>query len=100
MSPILILDHDDPEREFEFELKYLMSLTTQQRFEMMIKRSNDVKEMLIRHGYRRPVDSTFAAGNERENRGICGPSRQSTCEHGAHLLHPWLAINLARSLRR
>ncbi len=33
MSPILKLDHDDPEREREFELVYQRSLTTEQRFE-------------------------------------------------------------------
>ncbi len=53
---ILILDHDDPKREFEFELEWLMSLTTQQRFEMMIQRSNEINEMLIRHGHRKPVE--------------------------------------------
>ncbi|MBI3913005.1 MAG: hypothetical protein HY327_02230 [Chloroflexi bacterium] len=53
---ILILDHDDPKREFEFELEWLMSLTTQQRFEMMISRSNEIKEMLIRHGHRKPIE--------------------------------------------
>ncbi len=67
---ILVLDHDDPEREFEFELDWLMSLTTQQRFEMMLKRSNEIKEMLIRHGHRKPVEiikrpSSKIRGNRR-----------------------------------
>ncbi len=52
---VLILDHDDPEREFEFELEYLMSLTTQQLFDKMIRRSNEIKEMLIQNGYRESV---------------------------------------------
>ena len=56
MAPILKLDHDDEERERAFELDYLLSLTTQQRLEMMEKRSNEIKRMLIQHGHRRPVE--------------------------------------------
>ena len=55
-SPILKLDHDDEERERAFELDYLLSLTTQQRLEMMEKRSNEIKRMLIRYGHRKPVE--------------------------------------------
>jgi hypothetical protein len=47
---------DQPKRELEFELDFQASLTTQQRFEMMFKRSDQIKEMLIRHGYRKPVE--------------------------------------------
>jgi hypothetical protein len=45
MSPILktALDEQDEERELEFELDYLATLTTQQRFEMMLRRSRDLK---------------------------------------------------------
>ena len=69
MSPILKLDRDDPKRELEFELDYLMSLTTQQRFEMMIKRSNEVKEMLIRYGHRKSVETIERApGKVRRDR--------------------------------
>ncbi len=32
MTPILMLEKDDPERELEFELEYQLSLTTEQRF--------------------------------------------------------------------
>ena len=38
MSPVLVLDHDDEERELEFELAFLRSLTTQQRFDLMFQR--------------------------------------------------------------
>jgi len=38
LSPILKLDHDDPEKELAFELDYQLSLTTRQRFQMMIER--------------------------------------------------------------
>ncbi len=53
--PILKLDRDDEAREFEFELDYLMSLTTRELFDKMIQRSNEIKEMLIRDGHREPV---------------------------------------------
>ena len=56
MSPILKLDHDDEERELEFELDYLLSLTTAQRFEMMIRQSDEIKRTLIRNGHRKPVE--------------------------------------------
>jgi len=42
MCPILKLDHDDEERERIFHLKYLLSLTTAQRFEMMIRQSDEI----------------------------------------------------------
>jgi len=56
MSPILKLDHDDEEREQAFELDYLLSLTTQERFELMIQKSNEIKRALIRNGHRKPVE--------------------------------------------
>jgi hypothetical protein len=56
MCPILKLDEHDEERERQFELDYQLSLTTRQRFEMMERRSNEIKRMLIRRGYRKPVE--------------------------------------------
>jgi hypothetical protein len=56
MSPVLKLAHDDPQREFEFELAYLMSLTSQQRYALMLRRSMDTMERMIRHGYLQPVE--------------------------------------------
>jgi len=53
---ILLVKGDQPKRELEFELDLQASLTTKQRFEMMFKRSDQIKEMLIRHGYRKPVE--------------------------------------------
>ena len=58
MSPILKLDHDDPEKELAFELDYQLSLTTRQRFQMMIQRSDEVKRMLLRYGHQKPVEIT------------------------------------------
>ncbi len=58
MSPILVLDHDDEEKELEFELAFLRSLTTQERFDLMFQRSREMAEMLLRHGYRKPSEIT------------------------------------------
>ena len=58
MSPILkvALDEQDEEHELEFELDYLATLTTQQRFEMMFRRSREFKEMLEQYEPRRPAE--------------------------------------------
>ena len=61
MSPILKLDQDDEDRELEFELAYQRSLTTQQRFDMMFRRSRLMAEALARHerrtrGHRTPAE--------------------------------------------
>ncbi|MBI5031248.1 MAG: hypothetical protein HZB51_12030 [Chloroflexi bacterium] len=51
---ILKLALDDEQHEFEANLKYLRAHTTQQLFDKMIQRSNEIKEMLIRDGHREP----------------------------------------------
>ena len=53
---ILILDKHNPKREFEFELEYLMSLTSAQRYEMMLRLSEDALKRMIRHGHLQPVE--------------------------------------------
>lgn len=53
--PILKLDKDDEEQQLEFELAYQRTLTTQQRFELMFRKSREIAEVLLRHGYRKPV---------------------------------------------
>jgi hypothetical protein len=52
---ILILEHDDEERELAFELAYLSALTVQERFELMFRKSREIAEALLRHGHREPV---------------------------------------------
>ncbi len=42
---------DDPQREFEFDLDYLLSLTSAERYAIMLRRSTDALERMIRHGY-------------------------------------------------
>ena len=53
---LLKLDKDDPERERAFELEYLLSLSTQERFEIMFRRSDEIKRALLRHGHRKPIE--------------------------------------------
>ena len=52
---ILKLATDDPEWELEFELAYLRSLTTQERFDLMFRKSRELAESLARHGHRKPA---------------------------------------------
>lgn len=54
--PILKLGKDDEPRQLEFELAYQRTLTTQQRFELMFRKSREIAEMLLRHGCRKPVE--------------------------------------------
>ena len=56
MSPVLKLESDDEEKELEFELAYQRTLTTQQRFELMFRKSREIMETLLRHGYRKPFE--------------------------------------------
>ncbi len=58
MSPILKLDHDDPERELEFELEYQRSLTVEQRFEMLFQLMRYVNEQLEKNGHRKTFEIT------------------------------------------
>lgn len=51
--PVLKLEKDDENREIEFELRYLKSLTTKERFLIMQKKSDEMKKMLRPRGYRK-----------------------------------------------
>ena len=50
---VLKLEKDDERREIEFELDYLASLTTRQRFQMMIQKSREMILLLRRNGHRK-----------------------------------------------
>lgn len=43
----------DPEREIAFEIAYLLSLSTRERFEMMNRKSEIIKKTLYRHENRK-----------------------------------------------
>lgn len=55
---ILLLADGDDVGELEFELAYLRSLATQQRFELVFRRSREMAEVLLRRGHREPVEIT------------------------------------------
>ncbi len=56
MTRILKLERDDAEREAEFDLDYLLSLTRVQRYKIMLRLSTHALERMIRHGYLKPVE--------------------------------------------
>ena len=53
MCAVLKLKKHDEKKEIEFELKYLLSLTTRQRFKMMFKKSEEIKRLLEKSGHRK-----------------------------------------------
>ena len=55
MTGVLKLSADDPERELEFELAYQRSLTVQERFILMFRKSRELADSLVRHGHRKPL---------------------------------------------
>jgi len=50
---ILKLSSDDENEEIEFELNYLMSLTIKQRFQMMFKKTQEMRDLLENCGDRK-----------------------------------------------
>jgi hypothetical protein len=54
--PVLKLEKDDENREIEFELCYLKSLTKKERFLIMQKKSDEMKKMLRTRGYRKSTE--------------------------------------------
>jgi len=53
---ILKLSGDDEEKELEFELNYLSSLTFEERLKMMRQKSREMLKQMIDHGYRRSFE--------------------------------------------
>jgi hypothetical protein len=53
---ILKLSQADEERELEFELNYLASLTFEERLEMMRQKSREMLRQMVEHGHRRPFE--------------------------------------------
>ena len=53
---VLKIEKDDENREIEFELSYLKSLTTRERFMLMQKKSEEIKKMLRSRGYRKSTE--------------------------------------------
>ncbi len=53
---ILKLPRDDEEKELEFELDYLASLTFEERLQMMREKSREMLKQMIDHGHRRSFE--------------------------------------------
>lgn len=53
MPPILKLDTHNQNKEIEFELKYLKSLTTEERFKMYFKKTKEMLSLLKKSGHRK-----------------------------------------------
>lgn len=51
--PILKLNKDDEEKEIEFEVEYLASLSRKERFTMMFKKTEEMLSLLKKSGYRK-----------------------------------------------
>ncbi len=56
MSSVLKLHKDNEKEEISFELKFQMSLTTRQRFEMMFKKTEEIKRLLEKSGHRKSFE--------------------------------------------
>lgn len=50
---VLKLDRADEEKEIEFELNFLSSLSRNERFEMMSRKTREILDILEKNGYRR-----------------------------------------------
>lgn len=53
---ILILEDHDEDKEIEFELRWLLSLTVEQRFQLMIRRTQELLKLLEKSGHPTPFD--------------------------------------------
>ena len=54
--PILKLEQYDENSEIEFELRYLKSLTINERFLLMQKKSKEMQELMRNSGHGRPAE--------------------------------------------
>ena len=50
---ILKLKKHNKQKEIDFELKFLRSLTVKERFEMMFKKTEEMLNLLRRNGHRK-----------------------------------------------
>ena len=53
---ILKLDKHNEEKEIEFELDYLTSLTTRQRFELMFGKTREMQRLLKRNNHTKTTE--------------------------------------------
>ena len=53
---VLLLRKDDEKKEIEFELRYLLSLTVQERFQLMRSKSREMMALLSQNGHRKTAE--------------------------------------------
>jgi hypothetical protein len=53
---LLLLKKDDEKKEIEFELHYLLSLTIQERFQLMQNKSREMIALLEQNGHRKAAE--------------------------------------------
>jgi hypothetical protein len=53
----LELDKDNEKKEIEFELDYLASLTTRQRFELMFRKTREMRSLLKKNEHRKTTEA-------------------------------------------
>ncbi len=53
-TKILKLSEENEEREIEFELEWLLSLSLNERYQLMFKRTKELLDILEKNGHRRP----------------------------------------------
>ena len=56
MAAILKLKRHNPEKEIEFEIKYLKSLSIRERFRLMFEKTKEMVNLLEKSGHRRPFE--------------------------------------------
>ena len=54
MIKVLKLNRHNAAKEIDFELKFLKSLTTRERFQMMFNKTKEMLSLLERSGHREP----------------------------------------------
>ena len=53
---LLFLKKDDEKKEIEFELRYLLSLTVHERFQLMQTKSREMLNLLEQNGHRKTAE--------------------------------------------
>ena len=53
---VLLLKKDDEQKEIEFELQYLLSLTVQERFQLMRRKNREMLALLEQNGHRKAAE--------------------------------------------
>ncbi len=85
MIRILKVDRDDPARELGFELDWLLSVTTAERYELMLRRSIDAVQQMIRNRYLQPTQTVKRLARAvRRSRRERVPGTRIRSHHSRH----------------